>query len=189
MTKLLLLDHHGASVSTLIHQLEDAGAEISIIEPAGIGSSSTMAIDGVVASGGHLDFSDYRVVLPSYSRFIRGLEVPYLGVCLGLRILGHCYGARMRKFPAVTGLRDLHFLREFPLASGVRDCTVYQSHKYGLIDPLPPQLEGYATDEGAVQAVRVAGFHRYGVQFHPELSPEPALGILKNFVALCSEGS
>ena len=102
--------------------------------------------------------------------------------------MGHCYGARMKRVSPIAGMRRLRFLREYPLAPGITECDVYQNHTYELIAPLPDGMENYATDDGSVQAVRITGTDRYGVQFHPEASGEPALGILRAFVSLCARG-
>ena len=99
--------------------------------------------------------------------------------------MGHYYGARMRKIPPAVGTYAVRFQRDYPLAPGVLKCTVYQSHRYELVLPLPPVLENYARDGSPVQAVKTKGMDRYGLQFHPEMSENPARAIVENFVSLC----
>jgi GMP synthase (glutamine-hydrolysing) len=175
-------------VPALIERLEESGATFTVMEPAEVRPSSARGFDGVVASGGYLRAETYRKELEVYSRLLDELDRPFLGICLGLKILGHHYGARMRRIAPAVGIYRIRFLREYPLAVGIRDCDVYQGHKYELIPPLPDVMENYATNGSPVQAVRIRGSQRYGVQFHPELSGEPARRILQNFVTLCSRG-
>ncbi len=185
MPKLLVLNHHGASVPALIKALNETGATLKIIEAAEVKASSATGFDGVVASGGYLSIKTYRQELQVYSQILNELDRPYLGVCLGLKILGHHYGARMRKTEPAMGIYHVRFLREYPLAVGLRECSVYQGHKYELIPPLPEMMENYATNGSPVQAIKISGLERYGVQFHPELSGEPAAGMIRSFVSRC----
>lgn len=185
MPRLLVLNHHGTSFPFLIKGLEATGAELNVIEASEVTPSSPRSFDGVVASGGYLASRTHRKELEVYSRMLDELERPFLGICLGLKILGHHYGARMRRIDPAMGMQPLHFVSEYPLAAGILDCLVYQGHKYELIPPLPSEMENYATDGSPVQAVKIRGKQMYGVQFHPELSGEPAIEILRSFVSLC----
>jgi GMP synthase-like glutamine amidotransferase len=156
-----------------------------IITPEEVERSSADGFDGVIASGGYLRASTYKRDLRSYTSFLEALDRPFLGICLGLKILGHYYGARMRRIEPAVGMHPLHFQKDYPLLPGVVDCRAYQGHKYELIQPLPPELENYAADASPVQAVKVRRMARFGVQFHPELSEEPVRNLIKNFVSMC----
>lgn len=169
----------------LIERLEETGASLTVIEPDELLPQSADGFNGVVVSGGRLPAETFKRNLAAYSDFLRELDQPLLGVCLGIRILAHYYGARTRRVTPVVGMRRLHFFREFPLARGVGDCEVYQSHSHEVISPLPQTLENFATGASPVEVLRVRGEERFGVQFHPELSGEPAVGILRSFVSLC----
>ena len=185
MPRLLILNHHGASVPYLLHRLEESGATFELIEPVDVKPSSARGFDGVIASGGYLPAGTYRKDLEAYRHFLDELNRPFLGICLGLKILGHYYGARMRRIPSAVGTHTVRFQRDYPLAPGVRQCTVYQSHRYELVLPLPVALENYASDGSPVQAVKIKGTDRYGLQFHPEMSENPARTIVAKFVSLC----
>jgi GMP synthase-like glutamine amidotransferase len=187
MPSLLILNHHSASLQALIDRVAEAGANSVVIEPMELKQYSAQGFDGVIASGGYLSAATYKADLQTYSQFLKDLDRPFLGICLGLKILGYCYGARMRKIVPAVGTYIVRFQREYPLAPGVRECAVYQSHKYELLSPLPGALENYATDGSPVQAVKVRGRERYGLQFHPEMSGSPASQMIKRFVSLCSE--
>jgi len=184
---LLVLNHHGPSVPALIERVRESGASYFVLEPKDLELNSALGFDGVIASGGYLSGKTYKTDLSSYGRFLDHLDRPFLGICLGLKILGYCYGARMRKTPTPLGTHVVRFLREYPLAPGVAECSVYQAHRYELLLPLPEALENYATDGSPVQAVKVRGKERYGLQFHPELSGSPAREMIQRFVSLCSE--
>jgi GMP synthase-like glutamine amidotransferase len=186
MTKVLILNHRGISLTALVGLVRSLGVEIDLIEPERIvGPLPVRGYDGVIASGGYLRSTTHRDTLRRYSTFFEELERPYLGVCLGLKILGFCYGARIRKIPPVIGDRRVS-LRDFPLSPGLEEFTVRQNHKYELVPPLPETLENFTAEGDPVQAVKVVGKDQYAVQFHPEVGETPAQVIFKNFISMCS---
>jgi GMP synthase (glutamine-hydrolysing) len=182
--RLLVLNHHGGSVPSLVSRLREIDVNFEMIEPADVDRSCARGFDGVIASGGYLSATTYGEDLKRYDALLEELDRPFLGICLGMKILGHHYGVRMRRIPPAEGMGPIRFLRDYPLAPGLKECLVYQSHRFEWLPPLPAELENYASNGSPVEAVKVRGTQRYGLQFHPELSGEPALGMLRNFVSL-----
>jgi GMP synthase-like glutamine amidotransferase len=186
MTKLLVLNHHGLSIEALVGLLASLGADVDLIEPESImGKLPVREYDGVVASGGYLKSATRQETLRRYSSFFEELDSPYLGICLGMKILGFCYGARIGKTPPVVG-ESLISLRGFPLSPSLGEFKVHQNHKYQLLPPLPRSLENFTAEGQPIQAVKVMGRDLYAVQFHPEVGDSPARVIVANFVSMCS---
>lgn len=184
--RLLVLNHRGASLDALVGRLAELGVEVDTLEPeSSDGSIPFRAYDGIVASGGYLKADSRRETLRRYSRLFEELDRPFLGICLGMKILGFCYGARIGKVPPVIGER-LVSLRGFPLCPSLSEFTAHQSHRYELIRPLPHSLEDFTGDAGPVQALKVRGREQYAVQFHPEVGRSAAATIMGGFVDLCS---
>lgn len=88
MTRLLLLNHGGVSVPSLVRSIETTGAMVEMLKPENLTSSSAERFEGVVASGGRLLAVARERVLSTYSSIIPSLERPFLGICLGMKILG-----------------------------------------------------------------------------------------------------
>jgi len=186
MAKLLLLNHRGVSVQPLVELVRSLDADVETVEPEAIaGPLPASGYDGIIASGGYLKSSSRQDTLQRYSAFFGELRSPYLGICLGMRILGHCHGARFRKTAPVVGEYQVS-LAGFPLCPELSDTTVYQNHRYEVIRPLPGSLEDFTARGSTVQAVKVVGKEQYAVQFHPEVGNHPVNVILRNFVSLCS---
>lgn len=185
MPRILILNHHGPSVPSLIEQVRVTGASFELLEHGDVGARSAQGFDGVIASGGSLPLQSYREDLRRYFELLDGLERPFLGICLGMKILGCYYEVRMRRIVPVEGAHTIRFFRDYPLAPGVIECSVYGSHRYEFLSPLPPEIENYATDGSPIQAVKVLGRERYALQFHPELSEMPARSIVANFISRC----
>lgn len=176
------------SLDALVGRLIELGAVVDLLEPeSSEGPIPFPAYDGVVASGGYLKAGSRHETLLRYRRLFEELDRPYLGICLGMKILGFCYGARILKVQPVIGER-LVSLRGFPLCPSLSHFTVHQNHRYELVRPLPNSLEDFTDDAGPVQAVKVRGREQYAVQFHPEVGDSAAASVMRGFVALCAVG-
>ena len=189
MARMLILNHRGVSLTYLVELVRDLGASVDLVEPEAIaGPLPVSGYDGVIASGGYLRSETRQDTLRRYSTFFEELSRPFLGVCLGMKILGFCYGARIGRISPVVG-RSRVVLKGFPLCPGLSEFTVHQNHRYQLLRPLPPPLADFTADGNDVQAVKVRGKNQYAVQFHPEVGATPASVIFENFVSQCSGGS
>jgi len=187
MTKLLIMNHRGVSVPALVEQLRRLGTDVNLVEPESFHwRTGASGFDGVIASGGYLRSKTHRETLNAYSSFLEELLVPFFGICLGLRILGHCHGARFRKTEPVTGIQRVT-LSGFPLCPQLSSFPAHQNHRYELLRPLPETLQDFSVGHD-VQAVKVVGMDQYAVQFHPEVGNGPAATTIENFVLLCSTG-
>ncbi len=175
--KVLILDHGSEYLEDLIKLLKRKRVGIDIKKPR----ENFSAFDCVIASGGVLPRKGHHEILRWYKVFLSKLKKPFLGICLGHKILGYCYGAKILKIHE-RGIVKIKFHEEYPLASGVKEMTVYEDHDYGLFK-LPKKLKNYASsDKCKIQALKVAGKNQYSVQFHPEVKGE---SIINNFVEVC----
>ena len=140
---------------------------------------------GVVLSGGPASVYDDDV--PTAAPGLLGLDVPILGVCYGMQLLGQLAGAKVER----AGRREYgRASLEIASANGLFDgfepgetTTVWMSHGDHLTEP-PPGYEVLArTGSSTVAALRSAEHRIYGVQFHPEVA-HTARGeeIIENFV-------
>ena len=133
---------------------------------------------GLVFMGGPMSVNDPLPWLRQEERYIgRAMAsgVPVLGVCLGAQLLAKCLGARV--FPMgrkEIGWYPVRLTPEGmcdPLLQGLREEeTVF--HWHGETFDLPAGAERLA-ESGicANQAFRL-GSKLYGLQFHPEVTPE-----------------
>jgi glutamine amidotransferase len=129
---------------------------------------------------------------------LRELEVPLLGICLGMQLLfegseeGHveCLGLMpgvVRHLHPATGIRVPHMgwnrllpLRESDLLAGVPErASAYFVHSYAA--PLGEHTVA-ACDHGGLFAAVVQRGRHSGAQFHPERSAATGARILRNFI-------
>jgi GMP synthase-like glutamine amidotransferase len=185
--RILVMDHRGQSVSELVEYLRPRASfdRIHPEEVRAFGPALASGYDGILATGGFLESGSRRRVLDWYGDLLRESEKPFLGICLGMKIVGYCYGARMRKTPPDVGFREISFQGDFPLAEGVKTLRVYEKHKFELVPPLPRPLRNYASGGSPVQAVTVDGRPQFAVQFHPEVGSDATI-VLDRFLELCA---
>jgi imidazole glycerol-phosphate synthase subunit HisH len=139
---------------------------------------------------------------------LTSLEVPFLGICLGLQLLFeqseedqtpclgivpgsvHRFDSSELKVPHI-GWNKVHQLPKAPdgeirelLFRDIPDpCYFYFVHSY--YTPVAACFAHGLTEYGIPFASVVKRRNYWGVQFHPERSGESGLRLLQNFVELC----
>ncbi|MFC6615305.1 GMP synthase subunit A [Halopenitus salinus] len=181
MTRIVVVDNHGQFTHLERRALRDVGVDAELIDndtpPAEIDA------DGIVLSGG-----------PDMDRIGRcreylELDVPILGICLGMQIMAAELGG------SVTGGEyggyadvDVEIDDETdPLVGSLAPTTrVWASHA-DEVETLP---EGFvrtaSSDVCATEAISNVEDDRYGVQWHPEVAhTEEGEAVFENFLAIC----
>jgi GMP synthase (glutamine-hydrolysing) len=137
-------------------------------------------VAGVVVLGGvmNVDQTDaHPFLLPEGGFLERALEaeLPVLGICLGGQLLARALGARVEKAEAPeTGFFPLHTTPEAasdPLFSCFRDGDrMFQWHEDTF--ELPAGASLLLVGDGLKHQAFRAGDRAWGVQFHPEVTPQ-----------------
>ncbi len=140
--------------------------------------------------------------LQKIKNFIQKLNVPFLGICLGMQILAEfsyegnveclkIMKGRVRKLPQQKGLKIPHMgwnrvslKKTSKLTKGIKDdAYFYFVHSY-YFDALQQNIIAEADYEIRFPVVlQYKNF--FGTQFHPEKSGEQGMKILRNFCTLC----
>lgn len=179
---IVILDY-GAQYSQLIaRRVREQGVYAELL-PWDADPAQVLALSpcGLILSGG--PNSVYAENAPSLPGYVLSSGLPVLGICYGMQLLthalgGHVTGALTREYgPAEVELIDNTLFADLP-----ETIAVWMSHG-DRIERLPKGWQVLACSTNSPYAAMgdVAN-HRYGVQFHPEVSHTP-LGstILRNF--------
>lgn len=190
----LMIDNYDSFVYNLARYLEEAGEKVELIRNDKITVEKTESmleagsLEGIIFSPGPkspADCGNCREILQRMAG-----RVPILGVCLGHQIIGHVFGATVKK-----GKRPMHGKVTaittdgkglFQGLPGTYQVTRY--HSLVVCDEnFPKELQVNArSEDGVIMAVSHRKMPIYGVQFHPEaVFTEYGHELLVNYTKIC----
>jgi GMP synthase (glutamine-hydrolysing) len=178
--QILCIVHQETSTAGLVGQLlQQQGYSLSLCCPA-LGDRLPPSLDdyaGAIVFGGPMSANDDDT-LPFIRAELDWLSVPltsekpFLGICLGAQLLARSLGGIVAPHP-----EDIREIGYFPLqatASGSELFSplthVYHWHSEGFT--LPPDAVLLAQGETFLNQAFRYDNNAYGLQFHPEMTPE-----------------
>lgn len=185
--KVLFVDAYDSFTHNLVHGLELAGADVTVVHCDTTRVLELQRADAVVLGPGPGRPRDAGCFLDAVRRLVG--QVPLLGVCLGHQALAEALGGSLRVHSPVHG----HASPMVHDGSGVfaglpQRVPMTRYHSLG-VDRVPPELRVCArADDGTIQGLSHRSAPAWGVQFHPEsvLSGAHGLQLLGTFVRLAA---
>ena len=182
---ILILDF-GSQVTQLIaRRVRESGVYCEVIPFAkGVEALTRLKPKGVILSGG--PDSVYDDETPRAPEAVFALGVPVLGICLGAQLMAKTLGAKVYKNKVrEIGWAPVYFTdaaKGDPVFGGLESPTTF-CHWHGETFDMPAGAEWLAySDNCRNQAFRY-GKNAYGIQFHPEITPEKVQRTLEQAVA------
>jgi len=183
MTRYLIVQHEPeAPAGWLGERWEEQGIELDVVRPdLGEAIPEVLMHDALVVLGGPMNANDdeHFAWLAPTRALIRATVadgIPTLGVCLGHQLVSVALGGEVIVNPngRLVGLNPLSLTAigdEDPLLAGLSGREVVH-YNGDVTTRLPEGAVVLATSpDGSMQAVRY-GPRVWGVQFHPETTPE-----------------
>jgi glutamine amidotransferase len=204
MTRIAILDYGMGNLRSVEKALERAGADAEITSDR----ARAEAADGVILPGvGAFPRAMQRVREIGLDELVAGrieAGVPVLGICLGMQLLFESsveneggsglalmdgvvapLEANGYKVPHI-GWSPVRWEHQSELTAGLGEETpFYFVHSFAP----RPATEGDVLGTAAYGERFACAVERpplYGVQFHPEKSSSAGLGLLRNFISICS---
>lgn len=195
MIDVALIDAGGANLGSVRYALERLGVQVRLVrDAAGLDGAKRVILPGVGAAVPAMQ----RLHAQALFEPLRQLQVPLLGICLGMQLLferseeggvealGLVPGT-VRKLVPATGIRVPHMgwnrllpLRPSPLLKGLPErASAYFVHSYAA--PLNAHTVA-ACDHGGLFSAVVEHGRYFGAQFHPERSGDTGALLLRNFL-------
>ncbi len=195
MTDVALIDVGGANLGSVRYALERLGARVQLVRTAaGLEGAQRVILPGVGAAKPAMQrLHEEGLVEP-----LRRLEVPLMGICLGMQLLFEhseesgvetlaLIPGTVRKLVPATGIRVPHmgWNRLLPLKPSIllhdipERASAYFVHSYAA--PLNAHTVA-ACDHGGLFTAMVEQGRYFGAQFHPERSGDTGSLMLRNFL-------
>ncbi|MBQ2765061.1 MAG: aminodeoxychorismate/anthranilate synthase component II [Firmicutes bacterium] len=190
----LMIDNYDSFVYNLVSYFLEEGCKVKVIRCEEIQEAEILSmifqkeLKGIVISPGPKGPEDYPQIMDVLD-LVKGF-VPILGVCLGHQIIGHYFGAEVKK-----GHRPMHgkistichnnselFYRIPPSFSVTRYHSLIIDNK-----TMPESMEiDAATKEDEIMAIHHLVYPIYGIQFHPEaVLTDYGHTLIRNFISIC----
>ena len=170
---LVMIDNYDSFVYNLAAYFKELNQDIKVIRNDKLTIEELESIenlDGIIISPGPGRPQDGGISFDIVRHFAG--KLPILGVCLGHQIIGHAFGAVVKR-----GTVPMH-----------GKVTRYHSL---VVDEssLPDELQIDAkTEDGAIMALSHKTYPVYGIQFHPEaVLTKYGHELLNNFITICKK--
>lgn len=191
--KVLITEHAEGRADGVRELVEMAGAQGEIIRLyQGIKNLSSYEYDAIVVTGGPMGV--HEIDKPEY-RFLRQEEdylsniiargKAVLGICLGHQLVAHVLGGRIEVSPKGS---EVGWTKILINSAGQKDQIFlnmpdefwsFQYHHDEVVALPSGAINLASSGHCNVQAFRQKGSLVWGVQFHPEVSPEKAKKVLE----------
>ncbi|MCI6421796.1 MAG: aminodeoxychorismate/anthranilate synthase component II [Blautia sp.] len=192
----LMIDNYDSFVYNLARYLEELGEKVTLVRNDKITADHIESmvydgsLEGIILSPGPKSPADCGNCKEILKRMAG--KVPILGVCLGHQIIGHVFGATVKK-----GNRPMHGKVTAITTDGTglfqNLPDTYQATRYHSLvisdEKFPEELQVNArSEDGVIMGIRHRKMPVYGVQFHPEaVLTEYGHELLRNYTKICRE--
>jgi GMP synthase (glutamine-hydrolysing) len=177
MTSVLVLRHeifeHAGHFGRLIHSSDKRLIYHDLGDPIRLDGHAGVVILGgpMSANGPSPGLADELEMIEKALR----TRMPLLGICLGSQLIAKALGARVYRNPELEiGWEPVHFTdagQSDPVFQGIDSPTTF-FHWHGETFDLPAGAEWLAWSEKCRHQAYRYGSNVYGLQFHPEVTPE-----------------
>lgn len=184
MVKLIVINNYGQTCHLIHRAVRDLGQEVELVKnTSSIDEILAKEPDGLILSGGPTLERAGNCIL-----YVKELDLPILGICLGHQVMAKAYGGEVST-GAAGGYAavEIEIIEENDILKGIGPRTkVWASHA-DEVRSLPPDFIRLARSRICeVEAMKHRTKPLYGVQWHPEVShTERGNDILKNFFEVC----
>ena len=190
---LVMIDNYDSFVYNLAAYFEELNQDIKVIRNDKLTIEELESIenlDGIIISPGPGRPQDGGLSLDIVRHFAG--KLPILGVCLGHQIIGHAFGAVVKRgtVPMHGKVTPIHTTQNRMFSNLPETYEVTRYHSLVVDESsLPDELQIDAkTEDGAIMALSHKTYPVYGIQFHPEaVLTKYGHELLNNFITICKK--
>jgi len=184
MVKIIVINNYGQTCHLIHRAVRDLGQEAELMKnTSSIDEIFEKHPDGMILSGGPT-----LTRAGNCSMYVKELDLPILGICLGHQVIAQTYGGTV-KTGAAGGYAsiEIEIIEENDILKGLGKKTYVWASHADEVSLLPPDFIRLARSRICeVEAMKHRTKPLYGVQWHPEVShTEKGNDLLMNFFGVC----
>jgi len=183
---ICIIDCGTSSLQKIKRNLTDLDYKFRVIKLDEIENSDFKSFSGIIISGAPtlLTQVNQQEYLDKFN-FLKSIEIPVLGICLGHQIIGLLNGSKIQAEKMIDKMEQIEILKENDLFAGIQDFGLFREEHLEFIS-LPENFTLLAKSESCDnEAMKHKNKNIYGVQFHPEVSDDNGKKLFTNFLKLC----
>lgn len=170
------------------HAVSENGKQFKIMDLHDLKGCDLTIFSGIIITGASIlltkeeNLARYKEIFS----FIKELDKPILGICLGHQILGLLYGADITLGDTIDRKEAIEIINQDQLFKGIASGSLFQEAHSEYIT-VAKDFDLLAKSNSCEnEAMKYRGKNIYGVQFHPEESGAQGMQLINNFLALCA---
>jgi GMP synthase (glutamine-hydrolysing) len=170
----------------IISMVKTSGHATTEIQLEELEQTDFTLYNGIIISGAPLLLTEISPLpyLKQFS-FLKTIEIPVLGICFGHQVLGMLHNATIERCSEDRANQTINILQQNVLFEGLSVTAVFCEDHCECIS-LPHNFKLIASSTTCkVEAMAHVSKPLFGVQFHPEVSSENGLKLIRNFCGLC----
>ena len=189
--KILVVDNHDSFVFNIVQYLDELGAVTHVVKNEEIEPKYCQNFDGVVISPGPGNPQNAGASI-DVVKYCDRHEIPILGICLGLQVIGAAYGAKISSAPELLHGRTSEILHDgTDLYKDIPNNFIATRYHSLAIesDSVPADLQVTARcSDGTIMGISHRSKKIVGVQFHPEaVLTQYGYELLANWLEICGD--
>ena len=185
---ILIIDCGTSWLKEIEGNVEKAGYSFKVVKFDKLNDFDLTPFSGIIISGAPTLLTE--VNLQKYLdlfKFIKTINVPVFGICLGHQIMGLLHGAEIHKGKMIDKKENIDILKDDLFFEDLENNSLFREEHSEYIT-LPDEFQLLAkSDSCANEVMKHKDKQLYGTQFHPEVSGEAGSTLFKNFLKMCSK--
>ena len=180
---IYIIDCGTSQLENIIKIVNEFGYSCKAIKIEEVKKSDLESPEKIIITGGPVLLTqvDPQKYLDSLS-FIKSINVPVLGICLGHQMIGLLYGSKISVGEDIEMKEKINIKKQDNLLKGIKDGSLFQEQHSEHIT-LPEEFTLLVKSESCENEVMKHKVKKlYGTQFHPEMSGEVGKKLLKSFL-------
>jgi len=162
--------------------------DFDVIKSKEVKNSDFKIFSGIIISGAPTNLTEINLqeeYMDIFS-FLKNIEIPILGICLGHQIIGLLNGSEIKAGKLIDKMEHIEIIRENNLFTNIKNQSLFREEHSEYIS-LPNNFMLLAKSESCNnEAMKHRDKKIYSTQFHPEVSNINGRKLINNFLEMCN---